>query len=86
MNSKLLILLTVGVVLFRVVRRHNGIPMEMISPRDYEMFEISDSGDEENEEEEMERSITQLCEIQENNRYRLYCSSDDESLDIVYRI
>ena len=86
MNSKLLILLTVGVVLFRVVRRHNGIPMEMINLRDYEMFEISDSGDEEDEEEEMERSITQLCEIQENNRYRLYCSSDDESLDIVYRI
>ena len=83
MNSKLLIFLTVGVVLYRVVRGHKQIPMEMISLQDYQLFEISDSGD---EEDEMERSITQLCEIQENNRYRLYCSSDDESLDIVYRI
>ena len=83
MNSKMLIFLTVGVVLYRVVRGHKQIPMEMISLQDYQLFEISDSGD---EEDEMERSITQLCEIQENNRYRLYCSSDDESLDIVYRI
>ena len=86
MNSKLLIFLTVGIVLYRVVRGHKQIPMEMISLQDYQLFEISDSGDEENEEEEMERSITQLCEIQENNRYRLYCSSDDESLDIIYRV
>ena len=86
MNSNILILLTVGLVLFRVVRGHKQIPMEMISLQDYQLFEISDSGDEEDEEEEMERSIASLCEIQENNRYRLYCSSDDESLDIVYRI
>ena len=85
MNSNLLILLTVGLVLFRVVRGHKQIPMEMISLQDYQLFEISDSGDEE-DEEEMERSITHLCEIQENNRYRLYCSSDDESLDIIYRV
>ena len=82
MNSKLLIFLTVGVVLYRVVRGHKQIPMEMISLQDYQLFEISDSGDED-EEDEMERSITQLCEIQENNRY---FSSDDESLDIIYRV
>ena len=85
MNSNLLILLTVGVVLYRVVRGHKEIPMEMISLQDYQLFEISDSGDEE-DEEEMERSITHLCEIQENDRYRLYCSSDDESLDIIYSV
>ena len=85
MNSKLLIFLTVGVVLYRVVRGHKQIPMEMISLQDYQLFEIRDSGDEE-DEEEMERSITHLCEIQENDRYRLYCSSDDESLDIIYRV
>ena len=85
MNSKLLIFLTVGIVLYRVVRGHKQIPMEMISLQDYQLFEISDSGDEE-DEEEMERSITHLCEIQENDRYRLYCSSDDETLDVVYRV
>jgi len=51
MNSKLLILLTVGVVLFRVVRGHKQIPMEMISLQDYQLFEISDSGNEEDDEE-----------------------------------